>query len=136
MIVGCSTAGRRFAEATPDDAGRSTVVAAEAGKPVEVGAGRSTVMAEESTVEESTAVATSVHRTADLMTVGAEAEPKVGHTDDTTEAGKAEADERVETASLKALIACPVQAPEWGFRLFWSTNRFQVCGKSHLNDCP
>ena len=58
MSAGCSTAGRRFAEATPDDAGRSTVVAVEAGKPVEVGAEHSIAMAEESTVEESTAVAT------------------------------------------------------------------------------
>ena len=58
MSAGCSTAGRRFAEAAPDDEGRSTAVAAEAGKPAEVGAERNTVMAEESTVEESTAVAT------------------------------------------------------------------------------
>ena len=90
-----STAGQRIAEARPDDAGRSTVVAAEAGKPVEVGAERSIAMAEENTV-----VAASVHRTAELMNVGAEAEPEVGHTDDAAETGKAEADERVVIASL------------------------------------
>ena len=87
--------GRGYAGARPDDAGRSTVVAAEAGKPVEVGAERSIAMAEENTV-----VAASVHRTAELMNVGAEAEPEVGHTDDAAETGKAEADERVAIASL------------------------------------
>ena len=102
---------------------------------MKVGAERSSAVAGESTSRESTVVAP-VHRTAELMIVGAEAEPRIGHTDDTAEAGTAEADERVETASLKGLVAYPVQAPEWGFRLLWSTNRFQVCGKSHLNDCP
>ena len=67
---------------------------------MKVGAERSSAVAEESTVEESTDVAAAVHRTAELMNVGAEAEPEVGHTDDATEAGKAEADERVEIASL------------------------------------
>ena len=90
-----STAGQRSEEARPEDAGRSTVVAAEAGKPVEVGAERSIAMAEENTV-----VAASVHRTAELMNVGAEAEPEVGHTEDAAETGKAEADERVVIASL------------------------------------
>lgn len=95
-----STAGQRIEEARPEDAGRSTVAATEAGKPVEVGAGRSSAVAEESTVEESTAVAASVHRTAELMIGGAEAEPEVGHTEDAAETGKAEADERVVIASL------------------------------------
>ena len=66
---------------------------------MKVGAERSSAVAGESTSRESTVVAP-VHRTAERMTVGAEAEPEVGHTDDAAEAGKAEADERVEIASL------------------------------------
>ena len=67
---------------------------------MKVGAERSSSVAEESTVEESTAVAALVHRTAALMSVGAEIEPEVGHTDDAAETGKAEADKRVAIASL------------------------------------
>ena len=67
---------------------------------MKVGAERSSAVAKESTVEESTAVAASVHRTAELMNVGAEAEPEVGYTEDVAETGKAEADERVVIASL------------------------------------
>ena len=66
---------------------------------VQCEAERSSAVAGESTSRESTVVAP-VHRTAERMTVGAEAEPEVGHTDDAAEAGKAEADERVEFASL------------------------------------
>ena len=60
-------------------------------------------------LQESTAVVAPVHRTAERMTVGAEAEPEIRHTD-VAELGRAEADVRVEVASWDGRIACPGQA--------------------------